>query len=66
MKAIVLSIIFTVGGFMIIINPKYYSHLYGITIDFTSIKFPLGFSFIAVGLILLWSYFKDKKGNSSE
>lgn len=61
MKAIFLGIIFLIGGFLIIFNPKFYSHLYGMTIDFSRIKFPLGIAFIIIGLILFWSYYKDKK-----
>lgn len=30
---------------LLIVNPKFYTHLYGLTIDFSRIKFPLGITF---------------------
>lgn len=61
METIFIGILLLIAGFLIIVSPVYYSHLYGMIIDFSRIKFPLGLTFIAIGLILFWAYFKDKK-----
>ena len=64
MKALLLSVIFLIGGLLIIVNPKYYSHFYGMTIDFTRIKYPLGITFVIIGLVLFWSFYKTRSNRN--
>ncbi|RWX45429.1 hypothetical protein H206_00919 [Candidatus Electrothrix aarhusensis] len=61
MKAIFLGALFLIAGGRVILHPKYYSYQYAMTIDFTKVKYPLGIACISIGLILFWSFYKDKK-----
>lgn len=61
MKEIISGIVLILGGIVIIINPKYYSNLYGMTIDFSSIQYPLASAFIGIGIMILYGNYKRRK-----
>ncbi len=60
MKDKIGGIILIIAGIAIMVNPKYYSYAYSITVDFSEIKFPLGFAFIVIGSAIIWFAQKRK------
>lgn len=47
-------------GFLIIINPVFYSSYFNRDLDFTEIKWPFGGGLIILGCFFIWSSFRKK------
>ena len=48
------------SGITIWLNPAYFSSRFGITFDFTGIKWPFGGGLVLLGCFFIWSSFRKK------
>ncbi len=47
-------------GFMIILNPKFYSPTYHYYFDYTGYNIPFGAVLIVIGALFVWTTFRKK------
>lgn len=50
-------------GISVILNPTSYGPIYRYLVDYTGYNIPLGVFIIGVGVLLLWTTLKKKKGS---
>jgi len=55
------GLVFIVAGIEMIHNPNpvYYSHIYGITMDFTEYRIPFGLLLIITDALFIWSILRQ-------
>ena len=61
MQYLLLGVVLIIAGFLMMINPEFYSSRFSMTFDYTNIKYPLSMMLITVGLLLAYSFLRKKK-----
>lgn len=53
------GLVLILSGIRIMHNPVYYSHIYGITMDFTEFRIPVGLLIIITGMLSILSILRQ-------
>jgi hypothetical protein len=64
MEYIILGISLVLWGCLTIINPKYYSHKFGMYFDFSGVEFLFGGLLIIIGIGFIYTEIRKKRMKS--